>query len=195
MFFSFIPCAIPVEAIRCSGSLFACTVALVVDAPSPRADHAFSGRIAKRRTAKRCWFLRRVLDVASVSGRVLMFQGCCIKVFSRKQECPALSSAEAELCAMTENSKCQSTSSHSTRRWFAQPMHQLRPCSNADGTLTTAQSNERAHMPRELQSRNDSQDLLFLQDYACKLSHTQLTLEATCAFFFVGARCLSAGRT
>ena len=34
-----------------------------------------------------------------------MFQGCCIKVFSRKQECPALSSAEAELCAMTENSK------------------------------------------------------------------------------------------
>ena len=34
-----------------------------------------------------------------------MFQGCCIKVFSRKQECPVLSSAEAELCAMTENSK------------------------------------------------------------------------------------------
>ena len=43
-------------------------------------------------------------NVASVSGGVLMFQGCCIKVFSRKQECPALSSAEAELCAMTENS-------------------------------------------------------------------------------------------
>ena len=61
-FFSLIPCAIPVEAIRCSRSLFACTVALVVDAPSPRADHAFSGRIAKRRTAKRCWFLRRVLE-------------------------------------------------------------------------------------------------------------------------------------
>ena len=33
-----------------------------------------------------------------------MFEGC-FKVFSRKQECPALSSAEAELCAMTENSK------------------------------------------------------------------------------------------
>ena len=44
-------------------------------------------------------------NVASVSGGVLMFQGCCIKVFSRKQECPALSSAEAELCTMTENSK------------------------------------------------------------------------------------------
>ena len=34
-----------------------------------------------------------------------MFQGCCIRVFSRKQECPALGSAEAELCAMTEYSK------------------------------------------------------------------------------------------
>ena len=44
-------------------------------------------------------------NVASVSGGVLMFEGCCIKVFSRKQECPALSSAEAQLCAMTENSK------------------------------------------------------------------------------------------
>ena len=53
------------------------------------------GRIAKGRTAKRCWFLRRLL-----SGGVLMFQGCCIKVFSRKQECPALSSAKVELCAM-----------------------------------------------------------------------------------------------
>ena len=31
--------------------------------------------------------------------------GCCIKVFSHKQECPALSSAKAELCAMTEYSK------------------------------------------------------------------------------------------
>ena len=27
-----------------------------------------------------------------------MFEGCCIKVFSRKQECPALSSAEAVVC-------------------------------------------------------------------------------------------------
>jgi len=34
-----------------------------------------------------------------------MLEGCCIKVFSRKQECPALSRSEAELCAMTENSK------------------------------------------------------------------------------------------
>ena len=34
-----------------------------------------------------------------------MFQGCCIKMFSRKQKCPALSCAEAELCATTEKSK------------------------------------------------------------------------------------------
>ena len=33
-----------------------------------------------------------------------MFQGCCIKVFSRKQECPALSGAEAELCAISISS-------------------------------------------------------------------------------------------
>ena len=53
-----------------SGAAEACLralFALVVDAPSPRPDHAFSGRIAKRRTAKRCWFLRRVLE-------------CCIRV-------------------------------------------------------------------------------------------------------------------
>ena len=83
------------EAIRCSGSLFACTVALVVDAPSPRADHAFSGRIAKRRTAKRCWLLRRVLECCSrVRGSLdvlkLLHQG----VFYRKQDCPALRKLE-----------------------------------------------------------------------------------------------------
>ena len=105
VFVRVIPCAISVEANGCSGSVLACNVALVVDASSPCANHAFSGRIAKRRTANRCWFLHASWNVASVSGGVLMFQGCCIKVFSRKQECPALSSAEAELCAMTENSK------------------------------------------------------------------------------------------
>ena len=46
--------------------------------------------------------------------------------------------------------------------------------------VTTAPSKKRAHLPRELQSRNDTQDLLFLQDYAHKLAHTQLTLEEIC---------------
>eukprot|EP00435_Cladocopium_sp_Y103_P008630 s5046_g2.t1 len=43
-------------------------------------------------------------NVASVSGGVLVYRGCCLKVFSRKQEVPALSSAEAEL-SRVENSK------------------------------------------------------------------------------------------
>ena len=47
--------------------------------------------------------------------------------------------------------------------------------------MTTAPSKKRAHLPRELQSRNDTQDLLFLQNYASNLSHTQLTLEEICA--------------
>ena len=62
VFFRVIPCAISVEANGCSGSVLACNVALVVDASSPCANHAFSGRIAKRRTANRCWFLRRVME-------------------------------------------------------------------------------------------------------------------------------------
>eukprot|EP00435_Cladocopium_sp_Y103_P013530 s5804_g3.t1 len=44
-------------------------------------------------------------NASSVSGGVLMFRGCCVKVFSRKQEVPALSSAEAELYSLVENSK------------------------------------------------------------------------------------------
>ena len=53
----------------------------------------FSGRIAKRRTANRCCFCDASWNVASVSSGVLMFQGCCMKVFHRKQECPALSAS------------------------------------------------------------------------------------------------------
>ena len=94
MFFRVIPCAISVEPNGCSGSVLACNVALIVDAPSPRANHAVPGRNAGPRTV--VGFCNASWNVASVSGGVLMFQGCCIKVFSRKQECPALSSAEAE---------------------------------------------------------------------------------------------------
>ena len=36
-------------------------------------------------------------------------------------------------------------------------------------------------MPQELRSHNDAQDLLLLQDYVCKLSHAQQTLEANYA--------------
>ena len=47
--------------------------------------------------------------------------------------------------------------------------------------MGTAQPSELARLPQELQSHNEAQDLLLLQDYVCKLSHTQRTLEAICA--------------
>ena len=44
-------------------------------------------------------------SVDSVSGGIICWQGCCLKFFSRKQEVPALSSAEAEVIAITEAAK------------------------------------------------------------------------------------------
>ena len=44
-------------------------------------------------------------NVTSVSGAVISWHGCCLKCFSRRQEVPALSSAEAEAIAITEASK------------------------------------------------------------------------------------------
>ena len=47
--------------------------------------------------------------------------------------------------------------------------------------MDTAQPSELACLPQELQSHNDAQVLLLLQDYVGKLLHTQRTLEATYA--------------
>ena len=47
--------------------------------------------------------------------------------------------------------------------------------------MNTAQPSELACLPQELQNYNDAENLLLLQDYVCKLSHTQRTLEATYA--------------
>ena len=47
--------------------------------------------------------------------------------------------------------------------------------------MDTAQPSKLACLPQELRSHNDAQDLLLLQDYVCKLSHAQQTLEATYA--------------
>ena len=44
-------------------------------------------------------------NVTSVSGAVISWRGCCLKCFSRRQEVPALSSAEAEAIAIAEASK------------------------------------------------------------------------------------------
>ena len=41
----------------------------------------------------------------SVSGGIVTWNNCCLKTFSRKQTTVALSSAEAELAALTENRK------------------------------------------------------------------------------------------
>ena len=41
----------------------------------------------------------------SVSGAIIIYKGCCIKFFSRKQEVPALSSAEAEIISIVETAK------------------------------------------------------------------------------------------
>ena len=47
--------------------------------------------------------------------------------------------------------------------------------------MDTAQPSELACLPQEPQSHNEAQDLLLLQDYVCKLSHTHRTLEDTYA--------------
>ena len=47
--------------------------------------------------------------------------------------------------------------------------------------MDTAQPSELACPPQEPESHNEAQDLLLLQDYVCKLSHTQRTLEDTYA--------------
>ena len=45
--------------------------------------------------------------------------------------------------------------------------------------MSTAQPSELACRPQEPQSHNEAQDLLLLQDYVCKLTHTLVTLEDT----------------
>ena len=47
--------------------------------------------------------------------------------------------------------------------------------------MDTAPPSELACLPQEPQSHNEAQDLLLLQDYVCKLLHTQRTLEDTYA--------------
>ena len=45
--------------------------------------------------------------------------------------------------------------------------------------MDTAQPSELACLPQEPQSHNEAQDLLLLQDYVYKLTHTLVTLEDT----------------
>ena len=43
--------------------------------------------------------------IDAVSGAILIYRGFCVKFFSRKQEVPALSSAEAEIISIVETAK------------------------------------------------------------------------------------------
>ena len=62
--------------------------------------------------------------------------------------------------------------------------------------MDTAQPSKLACLPQELQSHNDAQVLLLLQDYVGKLSHTQRTLEATYVFFSLEfGRCRTVARS
>ena len=44
-------------------------------------------------------------SLTSVSGGIVIWQACCVKYFSRKQDVPALSSAEAEVVSIVEAAK------------------------------------------------------------------------------------------
>ena len=57
----------------------------------------------------------------------------------------------------------------------------MRLTSAAEDTMATFPLQEPTHVPQTRQNRNDTQDLLFLQDYAHKLAHTQQTLEEICS--------------
>ena len=65
---------------------------------------------------------------------------------------------------------------HGTRCCFAQPYSAANQ-TRCNKTMPTAPQPKQPHVPRAHQSHNDIQDLLFFQNYARKLAHTQLTLE------------------
>ena len=92
--------------------------------PNPAAEHCmrtFLKRLAmylhfvQRMPATQCPYVGEPREVISfcdaswgldsVSGAIIIYKGCCIKFFSRKQEVPALSSAEAEIISIVETAK------------------------------------------------------------------------------------------
>ena len=45
------------------------------------------------------------MGLDAVSGAILIYKGCCIRFFSRKQEVLALSSAEAEIISIVKTAQ------------------------------------------------------------------------------------------
>ena len=92
--------------------------------PNPAAEHcmrtflkwlAMHLHFVQRMPATQCPYVGEPKEVISfcdaswgldsVSGAIIIYKGCCIKFFSRKQEVPALSSAEAEIISIVETAK------------------------------------------------------------------------------------------
>ena len=92
--------------------------------PNPAAEHcmrtflkwlALHLHFVQRMPASQCPYAGEPKEVVSfcdaswgldsVSGAIIIYKGCCIKFFSRKQEVPALSSAEAEIISIVETAK------------------------------------------------------------------------------------------
>ena len=92
--------------------------------PDPAAEHcmrtflkwlALHLHFVQRMPASQCPYAGEPKEVVSfcdaswgldsVSGAIIIYKGCCIKFFSRKQEVPALSSAEAEIISIVETAK------------------------------------------------------------------------------------------
>ena len=92
--------------------------------PNPAAEHcmrtflkwlALHLHFVQRMPASRCPYAGEPKEVVSfcdaswgldsVSGAIIIYKGCCIKFFSRKQEVPALPSAEAEIISIVETAK------------------------------------------------------------------------------------------
>ena len=92
MFFNFIPCVIPVEAIRRALLRWLLTRLHRVQIMHSREGSPSEDREALLISATRLGMWHPCQGSFDVPG-------CCIKVFSRKQECLSLS-AQAELCAM-----------------------------------------------------------------------------------------------
>ena len=92
--------------------------------PNPAAEHcmrtflkwlALHLHFVQRMPASQCPYAGEPKEVVSfcdaswgldsVSGAIIIYKGCCTKFFSRKQEVPALSSAEAEIISIVETAK------------------------------------------------------------------------------------------
>ena len=92
--------------------------------PNPAAEHcmrtflkwlAMHLHFVQRMPATQCPYVGEPREVISfcdasccldsVSGAIIIYKGCCIKFFSRTQEVPALSSAEAEIISIVETAK------------------------------------------------------------------------------------------